>query len=68
MKSALTFDKTELYDAHVVSMEPPEEPMAEIQLTIRQNLEAFERRLTGELTEKLTERKLSQSFMLGRRL
>ena len=32
--------------------------MAGIQLTVRKTLEDFERRLTGELTEKLTEREL----------
>ena len=33
--------------------------MAEIQLTIRKNLEGLERRLTGVLIEKFTDRKLS---------
>lgn len=37
-------------------MESPEGPKAEIRHTVRKHLEDFEHRLTGEFTEKLTER------------
>lgn len=38
-------------------MESPEGPQTEIRHTIREHLDDLEHRLTGELTEKLTERK-----------
>ena len=51
----------------MVLMEPLRGPKAEIRHIVKKHLEDFEHRLTGELTEKLTERERSYVWWRHRR-